>query len=405
MNIVKVPEILLPKKQIDLKKWSVIACDQFTSQIDYWKNLEKACGDITSLKIIFPEIYLNDNMEGRIKDINANMYRYLESGVFESVNGFILTVRTTKYGNKRIGLMLAFDLEAYDVDKKLAVRATEATVKERIPVRVKIRQNAPIELPHSIVLIDDDKKQLIERLYENRHNLKKLYETELNMQGGRVEGYLVEDTDFVVKLLDKMSLEETMLEKYGTKEQFLFAVGDGNHSIATAKACWENLKNTLTNEEIENHPARYFLTEVNNIYDDAIKFEPIYRVLFGADETFIFEMQKAIKGESQMKVIFSGKEYWVNVPKNSAEAIKVVQDFIDGYIKTNEKIIQDYIHGLDNLVSICSDKNAVGILMPTLEKGDLFKFVAAHGVLTRKSFSMGEAEEKRYYLEARKIIK
>ncbi len=403
MNILKVPEILLPKKGIDLKKWSVIACDQFTSDKKYWAKLEDYCGDISTLRITYPEIYLNDNQDERIKTINETMQKYLDKGIFEAYNGFILTVRKTSYGNTRIGLIVSFDLEQYEVGKKLAVRATEATVKERLPVRIKIRENSPIELPHALVLIDDEKKRVIEPLYENRNNLKKLYETELNMDGGSIEGYLVEDTKAVMDIIEEVTSEDNCFKKYGDKTPFIFAVGDGNHSIATAKACWDKVKANLTDEEKETHPARFCLVEINNIYDDNLKFEPIHRVVFGADEKFIEKMSTAISGDDTITLYYKGKEFTQSVPSNSALAIKEIQAFIDDYIANNATISQDYVHGKEDAYTASDELNGVAILMPKLKKSDLFPFVAQNGTLTRKSFSMGEAKEKRYYFECKKI--
>lgn len=403
MNILRVPEILLPKKGIDLKKWAVIACDQFTSDKRYWAKLEAYCGDISTLRITYPEIYLSQDQDERIKLINQTMQKYLDNGIFDTYNGFVLTVRKTAYGNTRIGLVVSFDLEQYVVGEKLAVRATEATVKERLPVRIKIRQNSPIELPHALVLVDDEQKKLIEPLYEKRNTLKKLYETELNMDGGSIEGYLIEDTQAVMNILEEITSEKKCLEKYGSDLPFVFAVGDGNHSIATAKACWDNIKQNLSESERENHPARFCLVEINNIYDDNLKFEPIHRVIFGADQTFVEEMSKSLFGDDMVTLYYNGKEYSQNVCSNSAQAISDIQGYIDGYIAKNPSVTQDYVHGKDDAYAICNEEGAIAVLMPKLKKSDLFPYVAKKGTLTRKSFSMGEAKEKRYYLECKKI--
>lgn len=403
MNILKVPEILIPKKGIDLKKWAVIACDQFTSDKDYWTALDNYCGDVSTLRITYPEIYLNDNQDKRIKTINNTMQKYLDDGIFEVVHGFILTVRKTVYGNMRIGLVLSFDLEQYEVGKEKAVRATEATVKERLPVRIKIRENSPIELPHALVLIDDAEKKVIEPIYEKRAFLKKLYETELSMDGGTLEGYLVEDTDQVMKIIEAVTDEKSCMEKYGSNKPFTFAVGDGNHSIATARACWDKIKENLTLKERENHPARYCLVELNNIYDDNLKFEPIHRVIFGADKKFVDKLKNTLSGNAKTKIYYNKEYITVNVDENSAKAISDIQSFIDGYISENPDVSQDYVHGDADAVNVSDRNSAVAILMPKLKKCDLFPYVAKFGTLTRKSFSMGEAKEKRYYFECKKI--
>ncbi|MGN0818946.1 MAG: DUF1015 domain-containing protein [Christensenellaceae bacterium] len=403
MNILKVPQILLPKKNVDLKKWSVIACDQFTSDKTYWKTLEDCCGDVSTLRIIYPEIYLNDNTEERIKNVNAKMREYLEQGIFEAYNGFILTVRTTSYGNKRIGLIVSFDLEQYEIGKKLAVRATEATVKERLPIRVKIRENAEIELPHALVLIDDEQKSVIEPIYKDRDKLKKLYSTDLNMDGGHIEGYLVEDAETVVKALDKLTSYENCLRKYNGGEPFVFAVGDGNHSIATARACWDKIKQNLTEEERENHPARYCLVEVNNIYGDDLKFKPIHRAVFNVGEDFIRYLINNLSGSQQIQLFYKNMQYCAQVDCNSAKAISDIQRLIDSYIDNHPGVTQDYIHGDAECKALSVDGSAVSVMMPRLNKADLFPYVAKFGTLTRKSFSMGEAKEKRYYFECKKI--
>lgn len=403
MNILKIPQILLPKKEIDLKKWSVIACDQFTSDKNYWNTLDSYCGDVSTLRIIYPEIYLNYNTDKRIESINDKMREYLDKGIFDEYNGFILTVRTTSNGNKRIGLIVSFDLEQYEVGKKLAVRATEATVKERLPIRVKIRENAEIELPHALVLIDDEKKSVIEPVYQNRDKLKKLYSTDLNMDGGHIEGYLIEDTDQVIKALNDLTSSENCMRKYGSSEPFVFAVGDGNHSIATARCCWDNIKQNLTEEEKVNHPARYCLVEVNNIYGEDLKFEPIHRAVFGANEDFISYMKNNLKGDSEIRLFYKNNQYSVAVDCNSAKAISDIQQCIDDYIAKHSGITQDYIHGDSECKALSSDGLAVSVMMPKLNKSDLFPYVSKHGTLTRKSFSMGEAKEKRYYFECKKI--
>lgn len=403
MNILTVPEILIPKQNIDKQKWAVIACDQFTSQLDYWAQLNELCSDVSTLRITFPEIYLGNNDEERIKKINDTMNAYLDGGVFDAVNGFILTVRTTSYGHRRVGILLAFDLEEYSTTEKRAVRPTEAIVKERLPIRIRIREHASIELPHALMLIDDEKKSVIEPLYTNRDKLKKLYSFNLNMGGGRLEGYLIEDTASVIKAIDKLTSARNVKKKYGSAEPFVFAVGDGNHSIATAKACWDEIKQNLSEEERKTHPARYCLAEINNIYDDDLIFKPIYRVVFGRGDELIRAMQTSLTGSEELKLYYRGREYFVHVSDNSAQAIKDVQAVIDDFIANNKGVKQDYVHGDKHLVSVADKFGGVAVFMPKLKKEDLFRYVAQNGTLTRKSFSMGEAEEKRYYYECRKI--
>jgi len=405
-DIVRVPRILLPKEDVDLKKWAVIACDQFTSQGQYWQQLKDYCGETSALNIIFPEYYLDKgDMEERIHRINSYMHRYLTSGVFREVNGVILTERVTSYGRKRTGLLLALDLEQYDFTTgTLPIRATEATVKERLPVRLRIRENAPLELPHVLILIDDEAKSVIEPARANVSEEDLLYSTELNMKGGSIKGYLLKDPEPVLDALLALSNEERMLRRYGEKRPFLFAVGDGNHSVATAKLMWERIKPSLTESEREYHPARYVLAEVVNLYEEDLIFEAIHRVIFGVGDSFIREMADSLSGEGHISILYRDKMYGVSVPRVAAEAVKAVQEFIDGYIASHDGVSVDYIHGDKNLAEVAAAKDGVAIFMPVMEKSDLFPYVVKHGSLPRKTFSMGEAEEKRYYLECRSIV-
>lgn len=405
-DIVKVPRVLLPKQDVDLKKWAVIACDQFTSQGQYWQKLKDYCGETSALNIIFPEYYLEKgSMEERIESINSYMRRYLSEGVFREIDGVILTERVTSYGHKRTGLLLALDLEKYDFTKSdLPIRATEATVKERLPVRLRIRENAPLELPHVLILIDDEDKSVIEPARASVSEKDLLYSTELNMNGGSVKGYLLKDPALVIDKILSLANEDRMLRRYGDKTPFLFAVGDGNHSVATAKLLWERIKPTLTESEREAHPARYVLAEVVNLYEDDLVFEAIHRVVFGVGESFIEQMSQSLSGDGHVSVLYRDKMYGISVPRVAAEAVKAVQEFIDDYISSHEGVSVDYIHGDGNLAEVAAAKDGVAIFMPVMEKRDLFPYVVKHGSLPRKTFSMGEAEEKRYYLEARKIV-
>ncbi len=403
MSIIKIPTILLPKENIDLKKWAVIACDQFTSQRDYWEKLDGFCGDVSTLRITYPEIYLNENREERIKSINLTMEKYLNFGIFREVDDFILTVRTTKFGRKRVGLMISFDLEEYDFREQRAVRATEATVPERLPVRVTIRENACLELPHALILLDDCEKGIIEPLYEKRGELEKLYSTELNNGGGSIEGYRVKNSAEIIEAIEKLCTEENLIKKYGSALPFMFAVGDGNHSIATAKLCWDKLKKSLTPEEAENHPARYCLCELVNLYDDDLVFEPIHRVIFNEGKTLISYLKEKLSGTSEIRLWHDGNEDSVCVNENSAVAIAEIQAAIDSYIAENGGE-QDYVHGEEHTIEVAKENSGVAVFMPKLQKSDLFKYIASGRILTRKSFSMGEAEEKRYYLECKKIV-
>ncbi len=405
-DIVKIPRVLLPKENVDIKKWAVIACDQFTSQGLYWQQLKDYCGEVSALNIIFPEYYLEKgDMETRIASINSYMNKYLAGDIFREIEGVILTERTTSYGHKRTGLILAFDLEKYDFTTgTLPIRATEATVKERLPVRLKIREHAPLELPHVLLLIDDEQKTVIEPVAAKVTDKDLLYSCDLNMNGGSIKGYLVKEPEKVLEAIERLDDPARMQARYGSEKPFLFAVGDGNHSVATAKLLWDRIKPNLSEEERKTHPARYVLAEVVNLYDEDLLFEAIHRVVFGVGESFIQEMTSALSGEGHISLLYRDKMYGVSVPKVAAEAVKAVQEFLDAYIATHEGASVDYIHGDSNLAEVAAAKDGVAIFMPVMEKKDLFPYVVKHGSLPRKTFSMGEAEEKRYYLEARKIV-
>lgn len=408
-DIIKACEILLPSKNIDLEKWAVVACDQFTSQPDYWKKLESFCeGAYSAFNLIYPEVYLEDNKETRIEKINSAMKKYLADDIFTPVaDSFILVERDTPYHKSRLGLVMAVDLEQYDYTPfaEAGIRATEGTIVERIPPRVEIRKNASLELPHIMLLIDDRAKTVIEPLFENRGKLEKLYDTPLNMNGGHIKGYRVTDTSDVIGKLNALLNNEIQMRNYAKVTNFLFAVGDGNHSLATAKAHWDNVKAELSAEEREAHPARYALVEVENLHGDALEFEPIHRVIFNGGEKFTEAARKALRGPREVKMFTKSGEFVLKTAEDSIDSIKEIQDFIDGYIKENPEVVVDYVHGSDYLKEVVEKNDGVGIVMPAPEKNSLFDFIIRKGIMPRKSFSMGEAEEKRYYLEAKRIVK
>lgn len=398
-------KILLPKN-VDFTAWSVVACDQFTGEIEYWKELENEVkGKRTTLDLVLPEVYLNDNPEQRIVKINQNISNYLNDGVFEELkDGFILTIRKTPYVEKRIGLMGAIDLEEYEYGKKTSslIRATEGTVEERIPPRLKIRKDALVEFPHVMVLFDDEKREITEPLYENKDKYQKIYDFDLNMNGGHVEGYYIPNADEIKQKFSNLLDEERTAKKYGKADNFAFAVGDGNHSLATAKTHWNNLKTTLTEEQKKTHPARYALVEFVNIYDEGIYFEPIFRYVTGVNK------QEFIKGLAQVDCgnirIFDGEKFLSQKGNNAlADGIKATDDYILEYLTKNGGEV-DYIHGESNLEKLVKDNaNSVGIYFEKLDKAELFRYVSNKGAFPRKTFSMGEGIEKRYYLEGRKI--
>ncbi len=397
--------ILIPQG-VDMEKWACVACDQFTSEKEYWDKLAEFVGGAKStLKLTLPEIYLNDKAEERIKAINTNIRNYLDSGVFRELpRGYVLTVRETPFVKRRIGLIASADLEKYDYKKgvKNLIRATEGTIEERIPPRLKIRENAAVEFPHIMILFDDERREITEKLYERRAEFTKLYDFTLNMGGGRIEGYFVPETENLTEKFAALLDEERLISKYGVSDRLAFAVGDGNHSLATAKAHWDRVKETLTEEERKTHPARFALAEFNNIYDEGIYFEPIYRLVNGVDRVkFIKELKAAAAGHF---IITDGEEK-TEVKGNAAlpAVISAIDGFIKEYIGTYGGAV-DYIHGEENLIKLVkADKTAVGIMPDALNKSDLFRYVSKSGSLPRKTFSMGMGVEKRYYLEGKKI--
>ena len=385
----KFGEILLPKN-VDVKNWAVVACDQYTSDPQYWERIETGVTDPTALRLIFPEVYLGKDDEERIGRIIAKQNEYLDDGVFDKVDGTVLVKRSTPYGNVRYGLMCLVDLTEYSVGKgeRPLIRATEGLVESRIPPRVAIRKNCPLELPHIMLLIDDPSRMVIEPLIS--HNSGVLYDGDLNGDGGHVTGYSVTDTSGVEAALDDLIAKSK--EKYG--EELAFLVGDGNHSLATAKACYDP----------ENPLSRYALVEIVNVFDEGLKFEPIYRAVFGADEKFVAALKDAMKGGTDEIAVYTGsKAESIPFPADPIDGVKKIQNFIDEYLSTHDGLEVDYIHGADDLKNICKSRGAVGIELKPIDKDSFFAYIVKNGVLPRKTFSMGEANEKRYYIEARKV--
>jgi len=395
MSTVTVPTILLPKNA-DMTAWAVNACDQFTSDGKYWEDLKAFVGDRASaLNLIYPEIYLKDDTQNRINAINATMEKYLKDGVFYEVTGkFILVERTTQSGT-RTGIVLAIDLEDYSFEKgsQALIRSTEATILERIPPRVKIRENAPIELPHVMLLYDDKDNSVLGNIKRG----KVLYDFEMNMGGGKVKGTEILNVQEVISAFENLANGD----KYGNGQRITFAVGDGNHSLATAKTCWEKLKATLTEEERKSHPARFALVEAVNIYDPALIFEPIHR-LVKTDKGELFSNGLRFSGNSTAQVVVNGKVKDIPFPSDIPQGIRLLDEYISSFIAKNGGEV-DYIHGEEQLKSLSS--SGAGVLLPPIKKDDFFRLIVTGGNLPRKTFSMGEGNEKRYYIEAKKIVK
>lgn len=405
MKTIKPFDILVPAVA-EPEKFAVVSCDQFTSQRDYWEKLDEFVGDAPSaLRLIFPEVYLEDgDYEERIRQINAAMYDYLDKGVFRTLkDSYILVRRQTAYGYTRLGIVAPVDLEdySYEYPTEAVIRSTEGVVANRIPPRLKIRKDAPVELPHVMLLLDDRDKTVIEPFYKKRDTLEKLYDFELNMHGGHLTGWRIDAAELDA-VLDKYV--ESIKGLYGKESTLVFAVGDGNHSLATARAYWKDVKKTLTPEERENHPARYALVEIENLHCDGIVFEPIHRFVFGVDDSdFVLHMSTALKGKGRLNMFTTNMNYSVAVSDNSVQAIADIQAAIDAYISAHPDASVDYIHGLDNLHAVADTSDGVAVEMPCIAKEELFGYVVEHGNLCRKAFSMGEAEEKRYYFEAKRI--
>ena len=414
----KAGNILIPKN-VDMTKWSVVACDQYTSEPKYWEEVSEIVGDNPStLNLTLPEIYLEDNdVNERIKNINKNMEKVLNDDLFvEYPDSMIYLERTQSDGKVREGLMGIVDLEAYsyEVGSQTPIRATEKTVIERIPPRVKVRENALLELPHIMILIDDEKKDIIENLKNEVDEEDVVYDFDLMQNGGHVKGYKVPENlmDGIFKGLEELADKDNFEAKYNVKDKgvLLFSVGDGNHSLATAKACYENLKKTMSEEEAKNSLARYALVEVVNLHSDALEFEPIHRVVFGVEPAkMIEEFEKyydvsRTPGEGQkVEYVYEGKNetLYIKNPKSNL-AVGSLQMFIDAYIKEHGGKV-DYIHGDDVTKELGSKPGNIGFLLPPMAKTELFKTVILDGALPRKTFSMGHSYDKRYYLEARKI--
>lgn len=429
---IQVGQVLLPKPGADLHKWSVIACDQYTSQPEYWQKVKELVGDSPStLNLILPEVLLGTPEEiARVQSSQQAMRAYLDQGLLIPHQGLVYVERTINEKTRR-GLVLALDLERYDYHKESQslVRATEGTILERLPPRMRIREGASLELPHILVLIDDPERTVIEPLQQQKDRLQLLYQTELMLGGGHVAGYLLpspQQEQQVVNALRKLADPELFYTRYGVSREkgvLLFAVGDGNHSLATAKAIWEKVKPQVGTD----HPARYALVEIENVHDSGLAFEPIHRVLFGvkgdlshalqsyfgehaslqpagSPQEMISAVQQPISRAQSIGVISSQGNFLLTVRQPASNlAVGTLQAFLDDW-KTQGGYEQiDYVHGDEVVIELGSKAANLGFYLPAMDKSDLFKTVILDGALPRKTFSMGEAHEKRYYMESRRI--
>jgi len=440
---VMVPEVLLPEKGIDLKRWAVVACDQYTSQPAYWERVAEYVGESPStLHLVLPEVFLGSEVEkDKTQQIHASMQNYIKNGLLQKQQPGFVWIRR-QVGNKtRTGLVMALDLEHYDYHKgsKTLIRASEGTIESRIPPRLRIRENAKIELPHIMILIDDPQCTVIEPLATQKDEMQPLYNFDLMENGGHIEGYLVHHAEMIEEVIHQLEelYHQSELQSQGEADApLLFALGDGNHSFATAKAAWDKIKIGLTPEECETHPARYALVEVVNIHDEGIEFEPIHRIAFHVGDISVFlknlqtylekyndgsvqhvecdnveQVQNAIQefegSGAHVLPYYAANNYGIFVlrcPKQQL-AVGSLQAALDDMLQKEafSQIELDYIHGEDVVLNLAQENATIGFLLPVMKKSELFPTVRLDGALPRKTFSMGEADEKRYYLECREI--
>ena len=421
----KFPQILLPAKHIDMQKWAVIACDQFTQNHDYWEAVRKgAAGSASTINLILPEAQINETF--RIKEAQTTMRSYLSDGTLVPAgHGCMYVERSTRHAPMRCGIVLAIDLEQYDWHPKsrLPIRSTEGTLPERLPARMAIRECAAVETSHVIILINDEEDTIISSLAAIAKTKTPLYSTRLGndyVDSGSITGWFVEAESAKHCLVDGLKkLSCKARARYGS--EFLFAVGDGNHSLAAAKCVWEEYKASHSGTNLKDHPARWALVEVENLYDPCIRFEPIHRILFGIDASTVVEALSALPG-SQSTTTSDKDTLSVTNTEDGKRRIGIVAGesctvitFEAGHLVTVElqpvldKLVSrgsiDYIHGKSDLFRLLEkEQNSVGLLLPPVVKSGFFDAIAAHGHLPHKSFSMGEAEEKRFYIECRRLF-
>ena len=416
-----VPSLLLPRADIPLETWSVIACDQYTSQPEYWEQVRRLVGDDPStLQLIFPEAYLEETgREQTIAGINQRMQAYLKSGVLvEQRPGFMLVEREVGRATPRRGLVVALDLEQYDYrdGAQKLIRTTEGTDQNRLPPRIQVREKAPLETPHIMVLIDDPQQTVIEPLGEE--NLKLAYDFELMLGGGRLRGWHIDDG----ALIDEIAGHIARLAC--GEPPMIYAMGDGNHSFATARAVWERLKAEAKDErQIMNHPARYALAELVNVHDEGLEFAPIHRVVFGVDD-----LLRAMEEGGFSRRTFARRDEWEAACGEAADGhhipyisgtergllsiaepsfqleVASLQASLDRYLDAHPRARLDYIHGENVLEQLTAEPDSIGFFLPAMDKRDLFKTIIVDGATPRKTFSLGEAAEKRYYLECRRLV-
>lgn len=424
------PTFYLPNKAVSLQRWAVIACDQFTSQPTYWKEVEKIVGDAPSTyRMILPEAYLDTPRgEEHARQTYAYMQTYVAQHIFDEFNGYVYIER--ELGSKtRHGLLLNLDLEQYDFNKgsTTLIRATEGTILDRLPPRIKIREKALLEIPHIMVLIDDRDDELFTFLEEHSGTYKKIYDFELMQNSGTLKGSLIDrqGEEKIKKVFAKLCDPHDFKQRYDLSKDLpplLFAVGDGNHSLATAKSIWDKIKHEVP----PDHPARFALVEVVNIHDESLVFEPIHRALFNCTADIVGEMRTYFRNSIEEEKVPSFKELQNRIHhETSIQQVGIIQpqgytlvkflqpttnltvgtlqQFLDERHKTQPQSNLDYVHGDEVVRELGSKTGNIGFLLPAMQKNDLFRTVILDGSLPRKTFSMGDAREKRFYLECRKI--
>ncbi len=427
------PDVLLPRSDIDPQKWAVIACDQFTSQPEYWQQVEEIVGDSPSTyHMILPEVFLGSpKEEKRIQNTQAAMKSYLQSGYFQHINDFIYVMRTTG-GHTRRGLITCLDLEHYDYNKgaQTLIHATEGTILDRLPPRIRIREKAALECPHILVLFDDPQDSVFSFIDVQIESYPSVYDFELMLGSGHLKGLVLNDEKtqaHIFQALNELIDPEYFAQKYGLKTgqyaPILFAMGDGNHSLATAKAIWEKVKPTVGMD----HPARFALVEIENIHDRALTFEPIHRLVFDLKtklkeaifdywgenlvlrklptvEDMMASIDKVSGSDHKVGMVFGDENYELSISDPESNlAVGALQKFLDQFLENGGAERIDYVHGTDILFEKAKSENNAGFYVPAMDKSDLFKTVILDGALPRKTFSMGEAKEKRFYMECRLI--
>lgn len=429
---IKVPKLLLPKEGIDLQKWAVIACDQFTSEPEYWQKVEEIVGDTPStFRMILPEVYLNaPDLTERIKASQEAMQNYLDKGLLEEHQAYILVERKLNNGKTQKGLVVALDLEAYDYNKgsQTLVRATEGTILDRLPPRIKVRQDAQLELPHIMVLYDDPEHLVLKDVLARRAELSKAYDFELMEGSGHLKGYFVDDPQLIASIesgLAELIAPEHYAQRYDLPgdKPLLYAMGDGNHSLATAKAIWEKVKADVGMD----HPARYALVELVNLHEDSLAFEPIHRVIFNAGSDLVSQLLDSLGPETSVLPAESFEEmanlvaaaqsphqrfgliqpegyqvFDLAEPKHNLP-VGNLQPFLDTYLAANPGQEIDYVHGDEVVDRLGRDAGNLAFYLPGIGKDSFFKSIILDGALPRKTFSMGHAKDKRFYMECRRI--